>query len=178
MEDTKISDTVDTVRDDTFSIVCGDLGLGTALHTNTDCWHLGVGLITNGNIVNNTHSNTNISNDKKSCPSISELHCLEETNTNRQQSDVDNCSPFCEQNCVSTSKMKIKHQTTRGNISKQTSDFPDGEPFPTYADVPYGTSLRQQKQLFEQNISTIFKKHNTIDTDIGQVFKTHAGNYY
>ncbi|GFR66042.1 coiled-coil domain-containing protein 125 [Elysia marginata] len=33
------------------------------------------------------------------------------------------------------------------------------EPFPTYADVPYGTSLRQHKKLFEQEVENLRRQH-------------------
>ena len=32
--------------------------------------------------------------------------------------------------------------------------------FPVFADVPYGTSIRQQKELFHQNIEELKKKHS------------------
>ena len=44
-----------------------------------------------------------------------------------------------------------------GKESKKPNDDKKPE-FPTYADVSYGTSIRQQKELFNQNIEEIRKK--------------------
>lgn len=37
------------------------------------------------------------------------------------------------------------------------------EDFPVYADVEYGTSLRQQKRIFNHNLGTILKSHGVKD---------------
>lgn len=48
----------------------------------------------------------------------------------------------------------------RQNGCKQCQVTPTLE-FPVYADVPYGTSLRQQRQLFSHNIEEIKKKKDS-----------------
>ena len=37
----------------------------------------------------------------------------------------------------------------------------DKNEFPVFADIPYGTSIRQQKELFNQNIEELKKKHTS-----------------
>ena len=39
---------------------------------------------------------------------------------------------------------------------------PKSKTFPVFADVPYGTSIRQQKELFNQNIEDLRIKHGTL----------------
>ncbi|KAL3863813.1 hypothetical protein ACJMK2_005543 [Sinanodonta woodiana] len=49
-----------------------------------------------------------------------------------------------------------RNQNTQ-NMSASCSE----EQFPMYADVPYGTSIKQQKRLFNQSLNNIVKKHSS-----------------
>ncbi|CAG5125975.1 unnamed protein product [Candidula unifasciata] len=63
--------------------------------------------------------------------------------------------------------------TSRSSVNAGDSRT-DLEDFPTYADVPYGTSLRQQKKLFEQQIDNLRRQFsaslpgNSAESDSGK----------
>ena len=66
--------------------------------------------------------------------------------------------------CTSNSNCSCKQSSSAKCTCKKAncdicahSNLPD---FPTYADVPYGTSIRQQKELFKHNLDEIKKKKN------------------
>ena len=51
--------------------------------------------------------------------------------------------------------------------------------FPIFADIPYGTSIRQQKELFNQNIEELKKKHlNGQDVNSQALNLRISGMYY
>ena len=68
------------------------------------------------------------------------------------------------------------HSSVSGGVSEygavlSPSDG-DQEPFPTYADVPFGTSLRQHKKLFEQEVENLRRQHS----DSSQLFHETTDN--
>ncbi|KAL5022735.1 hypothetical protein ScPMuIL_001890 [Solemya velum] len=65
---------------------------------------------------------------------------------------------------TSATGVSIHRLTTHSctNESDRKSECSEEE-FPVYADVEYGTSLKQQKRIFNQNLGTILKSHGVKD---------------
>ena len=60
-----------------------------------------------------------------------------------------------------TSPLTLHRKSGR---SRRASDRSTSEEFPAFAEVPFGTSLRQQKKLFEQKLNEIFPiKRKSVD---------------
>ncbi|KAK3585476.1 hypothetical protein CHS0354_003325, partial [Potamilus streckersoni] len=51
--------------------------------------------------------------------------------------------------------------SSRNQNPQNSSASCSEEQFPVYADVPYGTSIKQQKRLFNQSLNNIVKKHSS-----------------
>lgn len=76
-------------------------------------------------------------------------------------------------NCMSKEPSKRSTETFPKDPSEQKAfgncrldcdlkDQNNSKEFPVYADVAYGTSIRQQKELFNQNIEDLRKKHSNL----------------
>lgn len=136
-------------EDDRFSIVCGDLGLGE----NTRKSYLNCELMNLGHC----HSTLSVSDSclnshLKGLNYGSDLHSIssKECGANIWERKFVSCDHSCE-TLLSTEPL-VTTNTNTTNLGVQGMGM---EVFPTYADVPYGTSLRQQKKLFEQQIDTL-----------------------
>lgn len=129
--------------DDKFSIVCGDLGLGEGLKPG--------GILQGLNLPEFPDGASSVT------PSHNESTVTRRNSQPCQANDRDSVSrqtPERRKSLVFKSKPK-RRSVDSGDIS------PSGnEHFPTYADVPLGTSLRQQRKLFEQNLGSLRKKHD------------------
>lgn len=82
--------------------------------------------------------------------------------TETQHSDVDNM--LYDGRYLYGTKQSIENVVDKAY--KECSEDSQNEPvFPVYADVPYGTSIRQQKELFKHNIEALKRKKCQIDTE-------------
>ncbi|KAH9509061.1 hypothetical protein Btru_048923 [Bulinus truncatus] len=131
----------ETLEDDFFNIVCGDLGLGET-SSNSPC------------ILSNRlcHSDLNISVQNSGHVCKTHSHCILSENKS-----------IPEPRTVCTYKRLAPHPV---KINEGGTDL---EHFPVYADVPYGTSIKQQKELFEKQIDNLQKQFST-----NQVHKAHG----
>lgn len=57
-----------------------------------------------------------------------------------------------------------KKSRTSSQSSAESDDLSDGDNFPTFADIPYGTSLNQQKRLFAKDLSNIRRRCISLDS--------------
>lgn len=71
---------------------------------------------------------------------------------------------------INIPKSKIAHRK-----SKLSSSADEQEEFPTYAEIQYGTSLRQQKKLFEQNLDAIVARHKATNPGSSCPFQVQDG---
>ncbi|XP_013087128.2 coiled-coil domain-containing protein 125-like isoform X2 [Biomphalaria glabrata] len=143
-------DKVDKSEDDFFNIICGDLGLGESTRSSNvlkfdrKCY-----------CVNNSHQNACHFNKVQSV-FISSPTCA-------------SSNPLTDCSCALPG-----NYATKGNLEAMNSESnSDLEHFPTFADVPYGTSMRQQKKLYEKQVNNL-RKLLTINQADG--FKTSANN--
>ncbi|ESO89810.1 hypothetical protein LOTGIDRAFT_164847 [Lottia gigantea] len=139
--------------EDVYGIICGDLGMGEGLkpgglpHSDKNGF---------ANDLNNS-SETALPGLKLEALSCNCTKCEDESLSKTSQPCV-HCS------YQSPSRKKSKSNGTDccdHENSRRESQSSAGltEEFPSYADVPLGTSLRQQKKLFEQNLGTILRNH-------------------
>jgi len=151
--------------DDRFSAICGDLGLGEGLKPG------GLFCETSDDSQANVYNPLPLSSEKMKPKVLKSDSC--------QCQHSDSKSAFTSTDCCNntafngecdpvppkqTSTSVLKHIVHRKMSKSRSADSqpPVGkveETFPTFADVPYGTSLRQQKKLFEQNLDVLKKRH-------------------
>ncbi|XP_041370659.1 coiled-coil domain-containing protein 125-like [Gigantopelta aegis] len=123
--------------DDKFNIVCGDLGLGEGLKPGGLATFLQLDGIKDGS---SCQCQSFIS---KANGSESRFSDAVATPKNKQSKSL-----------IGRSKSKSLSSATESGSAERCE-----ENFPTYADVPLGTSLRQQKKIYEQNLDSLLKKH-------------------
>ena len=72
------------------------------------------------------------------------------------------------------SPLSLQRKTGR---SRRASDGSTSEDFPAFAEVPFGTSLRQQRKLFEQKLNEIFpaKMKSIVGKDEKGTLSLYAG---
>ena len=125
--------------EDTFNIVCGDLGLGDGLKPGglTTFLHL---------------------DGMKDCSPCQCQKIISKTNnTERRCSEV--ADSFKSKQSAGKLKSIIGKSKSLSSANESDNTERCEESFPTYADVPLGTSLRQQKKIYEQNLDSLLKKH-------------------
>ncbi|KAK6185118.1 hypothetical protein SNE40_007422 [Patella caerulea] len=161
--------TVPQKGDDAFGIVCGDLGMGEGLKPG-GLLQLNSELGQSEQKENNSQSeperlfyydSSNVPTDNiscnDSCECDNESECTDVPNGN---SHCTGCS-FCQTHRNSSKKIRIKSNEDYQLCGQSDEDCDiDGEDFPSYANVPLGTSLRQQKKLYEKNLGTILRNHS------------------
>ncbi|XP_046554234.1 coiled-coil domain-containing protein 125-like isoform X2 [Haliotis rubra] len=129
--------------DDKFSIVCGDLGLGEGLKPG--------GILQGLNLPEFPDGASNVT------PPHNESTV---TRRNSQPCHVNGSDSVSRQTPERRKSLVFKSKT-RGRSADSNDTSPSGsEHFPTYADIPLGTSLRQQRKLFEQNLGSLRKRHD------------------
>ncbi|XP_025094594.1 coiled-coil domain-containing protein 125-like isoform X2 [Pomacea canaliculata] len=134
--------------DDTFSTVCGDLGLGDGLRP-TSYLQFELGFMTD----EPSSSNGKEASSKQSQNARENGRAGGARSANGDQGE----NQWQEKRLSSDSvSLLYSGKNSREDMSEEVGET---EQFPTYADVPYGTSLRQQKKLYEQNLGNILKKH-------------------
>ncbi|XP_050396238.1 coiled-coil domain-containing protein 125 isoform X2 [Patella vulgata] len=163
--------TVPRKGDDAFGIVCGDLGMGEGLKPG-GLLQLNSELGQSEQKENNSPSSeperlfyydsSNVPTDNISCNDLCECDNESEC-TNVPNGNSHNCTgcSFCHTHRSSLKKIRIKSNDDYQLCGQSDEDCDiDGEDFPSYANVPLGTSLRQQKKLYEKNLGTILRNHS------------------
>jgi hypothetical protein len=159
----------DSGPDDEFSMICGDLGLGQnsrssaavryELQVSSSDTGTGPITVTQGTFSRQQKTQDGVNRDRN------DFQCLDEHSG--EVKTLSNKTPRT--TSTSSSRKSKKNALSRLKSSDSTCHSQDNvesvEHFPTYADVPYGTSLRQQKKLFEQNISSFRKKKGSCSAD-------------
>lgn len=164
----------DVAPDDAFSMICGDLGLGENSRSSASLRYE-LEILSDSDLVKPDRGKQEpLATVGKECSKDSELfdskirsssfdECNTSTKTlNKLKSGSNGSVSKRRPNSKSSSKLKSPKAGCEGNHC----DTGTGSEFPTYADVPLGTSLRQQKKLYEQNLGSIIKKHRcSVDKD-------------
>ena len=157
----------DVAPDDAFSMICGDLGLGENSRSSASLRYE-LEILSDSDLVKPERGKQEpLATFGKECSKDSELfdskirsssfdECNTSTKTlNKLESGSNGSVSKRRPNSKSNSKLKSPKAGCEGNHC----DTGTGSEFPSYADVPLGTSLRQQKKLYEQNLGSIIKKH-------------------
>lgn len=122
-------DYTEKLEDEIFDAICGDLGLGES--TRSSCY------LNFENLKHDHNSDVCSHTDTKNHYGSSEQQSNSKT-FNLQRSHI------------------IQDNGQRHGTNAQP--YVNSEDFPSYADVPYGTSLRQQKLLYEVQIEKLRKQ--------------------
>ena len=78
-----------------------------------------------------------------------------------QELKLDYCSKEPSRRSTETFPPDLSDEKAFGNcLLDCDKDRNNKVEFPVFADIPYGTSIRQQKELFHQNIEELKKKHS------------------
>ena len=153
--------------DDMFNVVCGDLGLGQT---------------TRSSIYLNYHN------------SLTERELFEKARNKKALKDVvvqhhDHGSKLFKQKANSDAHSKAKSKTSNksnGRLKNKQSALPNGGThdnidmniFPTYAEIPLGTSLRQHKQLYEQQVGDLRRQLSNNQPGEEEIGELLVGYYY
>ncbi|XP_070212518.1 coiled-coil domain-containing protein 125-like isoform X2 [Littorina saxatilis] len=168
MEGPTSDDNSDFAPDDAFNMICGDLGLGENSRSSASlryelevlsqsdspesfekCKHKP--LASGGK----DYSDDVARRDSKSrSSSVEENHTDDKAQSKLKSAQKDK------------SRRKSESNSKSSKSGDESRNGGSEEYFPSYADVPYGTSLRQQKKLYEQNLGSIIEKHScSLDGD-------------
>lgn len=160
--------------DDRFSALCGDLGLGEGLKPGGIFRQNSSTSEAEACVYKPTSQSPSSDEKKVNKPLRSDVcHCqhndskitLSSTDCCNNTDFSDGCDPDSPKQASSSILKHLVHRKmskSRSVESQGDCRSPLGtekETFPTFADVPYGTSLRQQKKLFEQNLDVLKKRH-------------------
>ena len=169
MEGPLSDDNSDSNPDDAFSMVCGDLGLGEHSRSSSALRYELEVLSDSDLLMKN--SNGSVKSRPAQCGKglhgdVEQINCK-----GRSASVEEPNSPDKSIGKQKLSEAKSRSPKHRANSTASASSGQEDENhtraeehFPVYADVPYGTSLRQQKKLYEQNLGSIMKQHtNSFD---------------
>ncbi|RUS83095.1 hypothetical protein EGW08_009127 [Elysia chlorotica] len=147
--------------EDVFSIMCGDLGLGESTRSRNylDLEQLRI-------LGQSCSQATSLANSKASL-------VLQQDFQDHQMGLTQLAIPGLGNGFSSVSDPLLYehkamalscHSSVSGCVSEYGAVSPvydvDHQPFPKYADVPYGTSLRQHKKLFEQEVENLRRQHS------------------
>ena len=134
--------------DDMFNVVCGDLGLGqttrSSIYLNSssaieqDLFEKSRNKMALKEVVKQQHEHGS-KLFKQKTKSATHSAAAADLKTSKPSRD-------------STSTRKSSNQSA---LLNGRCDNMDMDIFPTYAEIPYGTSLRQHKQLYEQQVGNL-----------------------
>ncbi|CAL1542153.1 unnamed protein product [Lymnaea stagnalis] len=139
----------DRMEEDLFNIVCGDLGLGETSRSNNYIQFEDLNTA-NGHAHNYLSVSDSCLHVERSNPCTFPEHSDEHA-TRLKCCYMQPCQNF-HSHATDHSGLILKASLIH---SDDLNVHPSVENFPTYADVPYGTSLRQQKKLYEQQIDCL-----------------------
>lgn len=148
------------VENDLRHLECGDLGLGEGLKPGS---LLGsryrCQMSSNGN---SDKSELLKSNEEEA--DITEVDHDVENGHEGDHSDHHATQPHHHAQSSLRKLIQLKAASRHKHHDKQIK-----EKFPTYADVPYGTSLKQQKRLFDKSIEDIKRRQRCYSLDSGEL---------
>ena len=153
--------------EDVFSIVCGDLGLGESTRSRNYLEMEQLRMLEQS-----CSQRASPANSKASLVLHQDFHDHQMSLTQLATPGLGNgFSSVSDPLLYDYKDMALScHSSISGCISEYGAVTPvsdlEQQPFPRYADVPYGTSLRQHKQLFEQEVENLRRQH----LDSSQVF--------
>ncbi|XP_076469765.1 coiled-coil domain-containing protein 125-like isoform X2 [Babylonia areolata] len=168
MDGSASDDNTEFVPDDAFNMICGDLGLGENSRSSASLRYE-LEVLSDSDLL--THSEK----QKRKSVTSAGIASMDDSKLLNSKSRTSSCEesstpdrPATKQKPDSKDK-RLKHKAN-AKTSCKSGDEENGcgndEHFPTYADVPYGTSLRQQRKLYEKNLGSILKKHtNNLDEE-------------
>lgn len=147
------------LEEDRFNIVCGDLGLGETTRSNNYIQFEDLNLA-NGYAHNHLSVSDSCLHVERSKPCTFPEHC-DENGLRLKCCYLQPCQNL-HSHGTDHSGLILKGSTIH---SDDLSVHSSVESFPTYADVPYGTSLRQQKKLYEQQIDSLRRQFAASSSD-------------
>ncbi|KAJ8316832.1 hypothetical protein KUTeg_004736 [Tegillarca granosa] len=155
-------------EDDLRHLECGDLGLGEGLKP---------GSLLGSRYRSQMSSNENSDKSELLKPSEEEADITEvdrdvENGHEGDHSDHHATQPHHHAQSSLRKLIELKAASRHKHHDKQVK-----EKFPTYADVPYGTSLKQQKRLFDKSIEDIKRRQRCYSLDSGELGQSKKDEY-
>lgn len=151
----------DIASDDAFSMICGDLGLGENSRASASLrYELEILSESDLFVKSEKGKHEPLATAGKGYPEDSGR-----IDSKSRSSSFEECSiPINKHKSGSNGSVSNRRRSSNSSSKSpkpgcEEKQCENEEYFPTYADVPYGTSLRQQRKLYEQNLGSIIKKH-------------------